>query len=1275
MKTNGTSDQAKKRAPSMEEKSSTSSNKALEPNDLSEWDINAYMNALDENNSESNLLSMLGNNANLGEFDINKLPIDMDMNNIDEMLKELNINNDPVYDLSRESRSQSNFSAGFSLPGNEQAGRRGSLREEKSTFNIQVDIVSEHKNSGNLIDGEMKDSSGERTHSKTMTPGGGMLQGFGSTPMQVEAIRPVEVFATEESPGKGEEKGKEQVKVLDIPNNSPIRLEGRSSSKTAVNLSSVTSGGGLNLNLFKSNSKENEGLEKNENVDEIDSSLGTPSKPVRKKMSHLEDSWISDLEKKIRYNEVENLYNKSKLNVGDLVQQAADKNRGLCKKEGIVVDKVKEFKFDSSQGNFPFKILLDKFDKSQSKCIKEIRRPRENNFYSALKEANWSSNGLSALNFDKDKTKEIADLIKNQINGQLVCFAVSEEKKDLIIIGTDLGDVVEVELRQKKVRRHKLESRVTSLDISPDCEKFVAGLQTGEVYLKKTFGSWSSKRQKIDDHPLLQVRFTTNDSILSVSESNIFRLELTDLKVIYDISKKPIIQNSTYPILEANFSGPRLVVCFVSHIQILDIEEKHVEGERKESGEIGMSGGPWILEKPDFVDGECAPSVSWLSLYNKREVFLLVFWGRFILLAKQEGGSLNLVGMKQLGQQVLWGQVLRNRVILVVFEDYEVHMLSVQTVFVNLMSGGGFEAKFKLSKLEYAHPRELKIEGCTQAVKISGEIIRSSSNVVYFLKKDTIFRVYLFSLQEMAREYSEKGEWLPAFKLCVEVCEDRISADDQEKLVMKSEAVQLSLRYTEKFLEKSKTTEELQSRMIRICIEALLSTGNLDYLFKKMRLKFDEISFWKEIDIFIENGLLNYVPISALKDGGLYLQSDSFQFLVFQFSTEELLSHEEEFNQVLMMLKRRKLWPSLYRIGFMTVESTLNLVLSTMMGELMSVTSSDHKDIEERIQSDKFASSVTPDELFEDNRLSSYLRIFWYLRTIVNWNVETFFENNSRMEDVWAKTIEWLVDPQNIKVMTKVNISAFLEIFFELFLNIDFSTSELVASKMKDKIDRIKGCMDDSSLYFRVEEESHMDNFFVFKAVLGSLFQFCDKKYSQDVSFLALKVVTLSVFKNFYEEKELLRNVLRHLVQTEFVGGRLWFHFEPISKEDYEEQIIRVLKNLKHHSIFDFIQAELDESSLEAGFCRVHCYFQELKHGPLVALKKKINLVRYGNPSYLFNWIKKNLVEIKDNQLRSDFQKEIVANLGYLIRASKLKAKEVIVMIPNIGIEAIETLK
>ena len=79
------------------------------------------------------------------------------------------------------------------------------------------------------------------------------------------------------------------------------------------------------------------------------------------------------------------------------------------------------------------------------------------------------------------------------------------------------------------------------------------------------------------------------------------------------------------------------------------------------------------------------------------------------MLIQEDGSSSSIVGMKQLERRIVWGSVLRNRVICYIFDDLEVNLDSTSNIFVSILSGGGFEAKYKLTKQEYSKARNLSV--------------------------------------------------------------------------------------------------------------------------------------------------------------------------------------------------------------------------------------------------------------------------------------------------------------------------------------------------------------------------------------------------------------------------------------------------------------------------------------------------------------------------------------------------------------------------------------
>ena len=290
-----------------------------------------------------------------------------------------------------------------------------------------------------------------------------------------------------------------------------------------------------------------------------------------------------------------------------------------------------------------------------------------------------------------------------------------------------------------------------------------------------------------------------------------------------------------------------------------------------------------------------------------------------------------------------------------------------------------------------------------------------------------------------------------------------------------------------------------------------------------------------------------------------------------------------------MMLKRRKIWIALYRLGLIMPQTALGLILSSMMADLMSIQSS-IEEVKSKIES--VSTDKTEDNarlLLEDSRLSTFFRIFWYLNKIVTGHTTQMMDASSSFEEIWVRTIEWLVDPANIKVLSTISISMYLEVYFELFLNTDFTSSGRVAKNLRERVKMIDTCMKESKqtidLSSNEDESSDREGFYTFKAVLDVLFMFCDPKLMPDISFLALKLINLSIFSSMTEDIPFVRKVITNLLSSPFVGDRLWFHYQPIGRDDFEEQLIRVIASVKDSSL----SSDSKDLSYENKHYRVYC--------------------------------------------------------------------------------------
>lgn len=1113
-------------------------------------------------------------------------------------------------------------------------------------------------------------------------------------PVALAKVDSIEKALDESSPVKSSKIAfEEDIQELSLKSNSPdinTKVESRA-ERSKTDLASL----GIQLSddeepfEDKLRKKSSITFEKKDskNVEDVNISSAADALPsMRPRRPSFNDHWIEDIEKKIRFNEVSHIHKDMLIDESAVVTEAQQKYRGHQIRENLVKDKVKEFTFSQHSVSI-YKMALETFEKQQRKEIKELKEKKESDFYSAIREASWSGGGQDS--FSTDKGQALADTIEHNIIGNLTCFAFTPDRRSVAVLGTDQGQVLEVDLPVRKLRKHKLDSKIHSIDVSPDKEKFVAGLDSGEIYVKRTYGTWTSKRFKVDDKPLLFIKFYSHDTFVVATERSVFKIIVKDLKVMFDIAKFNLLPNMPERILHTSIfkseNTNRLVVASSNNLICYKVDSNSDVAKQ----EI-------LVERPPYVSKNAVPSVAWLipekkissasglSANEEPNRYMLIFWDQFVLLVKEDPmleENSSLVGMKQLSKKIIWGCVQRNRVICLIFEDFEVGLYSIQNLFVNLVSGGGFETTFKLTRSEYTKARPLFVGDDGNLCQSWSEAIKVYDNYIFFLKKDSIFSIYSLSLQELSKTYIEKGEWLPAFRLCVEVVEKKIRADESEQAIMKQEVCQLALNYVDRFLSKSSKVDNTHSQIARICIDSLLSTGNKPFLFSAILPRFDEIIFWKEIDSFVENGILDSLPLNTLKQGGLYLQSDCLQRIIFSYSQGELLLEEDILNQIVMVVKKRKLWPSFLRVCLLAQENCLPVLLSTLLADVMrngggidivESSESPKKDwVESAIRqiikaSDEKTIENVPEEVFENLKLSSFFRIFWFLHVISLWDIRHLISPPVRpisepqkpasvssvtLASTWPNIFAFLLDPGNIKILSGLSISMFLEVVFGYVINTEFVTNEEVAKGIIQRVEGVKAYWNKENMQREKDREFGLDDstegssaspmsssedvsdslkapgdaFIIFKALLENLFQFVDQKYSPDVAFLGLKVLTLSIFRPFQEDIRLVVKLMAILLSSKFVGKRLWFHYEPISQEDYEEQIIRALINLKEDKIYVDTRIQLESLAKDNEFFRVYCFFLEETQGPVVAFKNYLDKVNYGTSSYLFNWLRKKL--------------------------------------------------
>ena len=472
----------------------------------------------------------------------------------------------------------------------------------------------------------------------------------------------------------------------------------------------------------------------------------------------------------------------------------------------------------------------------------------------------------------------------------------------------------------------------------------------------------------------------------------------------------------------------------------------------------------------------------------------------------------------------------------------------------------------------------------------------------------------------------------------------------------------------------------------------MISSDNLEFLFVTIKKKFDDVAFWREIDYFLQSGVDFKLTTKQLVEAVIYLSAETVQYLIYNLSEKTLNQNEEDVLAIVAILKKRKLWPSLYRISLIKYQKLLPNILSTFLTELMYFDDW----VNEKIHDHELSKEEIV-ELSQNSNVMSYLRVFWFLKVIVSWSVGQMIENFSQMEEIWIKTVEWLMDPSNIKVLMGVNANMYLEIYFDLFLNVDFNKSLTIGIQLKDRLTFIKNAMAGISVEpttkeiefhdhtteedSKGEEEIEVDNFITFKAIVESLLQFSDESKKVEISFLSLKLISMSVFKQILDDSAFVKDLLLGLLSSPFIPNRLWFNYEAISKEDFEEKVVRIIDQFQRSKAFDReCKRTLADLSVSNKFYRVYAFMVEITRGPIEAYRQYFSNLHGSNPAHLFMWIKRKIMETKNIDKKAELCFEIMKDLAELVRncykiqMDSKKAREIVMMIPNVGPEAVDSL-
>lgn len=975
--------------------------------------------------------------------------------------------------------------------------------------------------------------------------------------------------------------------------------------------------------------------------------------------------------------------------------------------------------FGSKSEITPYKVLLDAFSEQEKQRLKENKKKRESvssrklsaSVSSMFHIGQFPAISDPLLSIDEGVSRPFTSLLRSVNKSASTHFCVSADMT-LAVVSMQDTEVIELDMKKQKTHKDKYAGGLCSIDINPNNTYWSAGFSNGEVLVKKTYGGWAQKRNKLEDnqsgannskkaHRNLSVRFAGVDVVLAANDTHIWRLTVKDLKVVLDLSKTNVWR----------CSGEDLEIC---EIRTFSTKGAYYLSVSTLPGTIRLlSVAATLTElakitKPEQVESDSIPSMGFIE-QNPQEsesLVAVVFWEHRLILVSCQPSHSNVIKVSETprGKRILDGQIVRGHLVCMILEDYTIEVGTVESLFgisIKAVLGegtgivhhqflpvldqskqsypwAGLQQSIRISSHQFAKPREVgfRFDG-SQTLSFS-EICRVAQNHIFLLGNEAFSAVKIANLSELCNFYVEKGLWLSSFKLCVFYSNRTISVPKAEENTARKLLTELSIQITTKRpsvlynnLEEEWNDPHLIDKSIRadhqiakLCIDALMNSGNTEFLLGQFRNQTDEIVLWQMIDQYIQAGHVENVPVEAYPVALKHLAAESVEYLIYHSNRQALLANSDKLPEIMKNLWYRKLWNCVYRLGLVVFEDTLYSIFNTLLSDckqtlLIGGESHIAKYVDAALSFDR---ELIPQIWQEDPHVEEYLRLVWFLKTLCSWNVSNIIEDVSRVEITLNYVIAWMVLPQNLRSLDALQINVCLEIFLDLFSNVDFSSNpkafELVRRNVepfKTKLAAILGPVNSKPLITIPEgaDGIKFKMFLVFKILEDCLFEHCHLSRRVEISYFGIELILLSVFGKFpYQDIKFIQNLLVNLLSEPFTLGRLWHRFLIATKEEFEEKITKFVSRLQEYQAFDDCKETLMWLAKENKHLRVLGFLLEHIKGPVEALPVYIEL-SLESPSTSANlilWMKKKLTELKDGSPQQiEMGKQILLHIDTIV--------------------------
>ena len=813
--------------------------------------------------------------------------------------------------------------------------------------------------------------------------------------------------------------------------------------------------------------------------------------------------------------------------------------------------------------------------------------------------------------FVTDILNVVNSSLQGSYNSTICAFAVSKQNT-LAVFGTENGELIEIIVKEKAVvKKHSMDSKVTAIAVSPNEEYFVAGSINSEVTFQRSNSKLARKQIKnLNQQKVTQIHFTDNNSVLVATIYNLYYFTIGGMSILMDVSMTPVMPRQAFPILQLSSiyfdSILRIIVTFTDRISLYGLTK-----EDKKDPVVFKVGCD--IEDADVnnspVNNKWPPVVDWMEPdgENMSSVFL-VFWKSKITMV--DFGSNDWTGIKtrKLGTKIVWGKVFDARLLCLLTTDLEIEFLSINKIFMKGFKYEGTNSRMQISPSilkddrDRAYINKYKDKLEDQAIDISLKLpffqfwrnrLKDTKTEIFMITDNGLLKYRLVTLDKIVEYYRARNDHLAALKLINNIFLNRIFSKSAERNTLKVDVPLVVKSYVDKKYSPEMFTDDMRY-LLDVCIETLMYSGNTNAIFEEVKSKFPPKIFWEEISKFIRNKKLKTVPYEALADESSYLDNSDVIEILKNFQIENQVEDEETINKVLKIVKKKNIWPFLYKFCIFYPAQSVPTFLSMLAAEILSKRAK-LGDSGHGVWLDPATLEIN--RVFESEHIILLFRVFWFFNLVLGSgslesSLSHFTLNPDQLvhniPEVYAKTIEWILDEGNLKTIVDTSPVMFFELVYQCMMNIPL----LKTAKVIDVIKKIK------NIYLKKNEQTNSPKFVAnFRATqalntdpypfavaenfLIILEDLLDLKYQQHLGFLIVKLLHHGTHESRFENQEWICCSLLMAMKKIFKDNTFWDRFESLKQESFEDLLISVIQKIDSFKYISELKQEITDLAFE----------------------------------------------------------------------------------------------